>query len=57
MYMRRKEQQIAANVDILNPTKVTIGGANQSIGTPFVGGGIHSIKGGARKLTDCPNAN
>ena len=24
---------------------------------PVVGGGIHTIRGGARKLTDCPNAN
>ena len=48
---------MAANVDILNPTKVIVGGANQSIGMPVVGGGIHTIKGGARKLPDCPNAN
>ena len=55
--MRRRDRQVAANVDILNPTKVTVGGANKSIGAPVVEGGIHTIKGGASKLTDCPNAN
>ena len=55
--MRRRDRQFAANVDILNPTKVTVGGANKSIGTPVIGGGIHTIKGGASKLTECPNAN
>jgi hypothetical protein len=57
MYMKRKGIQIAANVDILNPTKVTVSSSNTSIGLPVVRGGIHTIKGGAIKLTDCPNAN
>jgi len=46
-----------ANVDILNPTKVADKSTNKSIGSPVTGHGLHTIKNGARRLTDCPTAN
>lgn len=46
-----------ASVDILNPTRVADQSTNKSIGTPVIGHGMHTIKNGAQRLTDCPSAN
>ncbi len=54
---RLKRGISTANVDILNPTRVAEKAKNKSLGAPIVGHGLHTIKNGARRLTDCPSAN
>lgn len=56
-----KPKVVAANVDILNPTKAPVvkgeKDAKSTIGEPVFGNGLYTIKNGAEKISDCPLAN
>lgn len=49
-----------ASVDILNPTKVPeekTAARVKPIGEPIIGNGLHTIKNGANRISDCAMAN